>query len=712
MALIKSTAIPSGATDYELEQSLKFNDDDSAYLSRTPSSAGNRQTWTWSCWYKIGKNDGANSFLHSADDSITFGTDHKIAFACADGTTRWNTLLRDHSSWYHIIIAYDSTQSTAANRVKLYINGTQQTDDNGTYPSLNRNTTINNANAPIYISSNATPGGSLLDGYLAEINFIDGSAKTPADFGETGTYGEWKPVEYSGTYGTNGFYLPFKQDYTVEGFSTVIYPGNSVADHYIGGTGFKPDLTWLKHRNHGTAHQHNLFDSVRGAYKTIHSNSTEAEETLTDMLSSFKPDGFTLGTSDAINDSGVNYVSWNWDMGADTPTGFGCVTYKGSGSVRSVGNLGFSPDLVWIKSLDHTYGHHWTDSVRGAGKDLYSDITDAEVSNANTLQIFKPDGFQLGTDNGVNNSTKNYVAWCWDMGGTSVANTTGDINSTVMANTTYGQSIVSWDGTGSGSSPTVGHGLSSTPEFIVVKHRNATGVWAAQHKFDTTKYLQMQDVDAATTAATVFDNTAPTSSVFTINATNAVTNASGGTYVAYCFHSVAGYSKIDSFSGSGSSGHTITTGFRPALLIVKQTNAAGENWYMFDSTREPLGELDTALKLDEPAAEATSSTKKVEFTDTGFKLKSTNSALNASGSTYIYMAFAGGMDSISDYNDTGSIDSRVKANTTYGQSIVSYTGNASAGATVGHGLSSTPEMIILKDRDGTCLLYTSDAADE
>ena len=139
---------------------------------------------------------------------------------------------------------------------------------------------------------------------------------------------------FSVAYGTNGFYLPFKQDYTVEGFSTVTYRGNSVADHYIGGTGFKPSLTWLKHRNHTTAHQHNLFDVVRGTRKTLHSNSTEVEEHLTNMLSSFAPDGVTLGTSDAINDSGFNYAAWNWDMGADTPTGFGCVTWTGNGGIQ------------------------------------------------------------------------------------------------------------------------------------------------------------------------------------------------------------------------------------------------------------------------------------------------------------------------------------------------------------------------------------------
>ena len=711
---------------YTIDQSLKFEDTakngTGSYLTRTPASAGNSDLWTYSCWAKGLPAPNANSHetqillsVSGVDTNdylwLSISNDGTLDFRQWDDSSGYfwrkisTALYRDPSSWYHYVVTYDSANSTAEDRIKMYVNGERITSfGTNANPSSGQDSFVNktklHAIGRFSINGVVQTDGAL-NGYLAEVNLIDGQALTPADFGETGDYGEWKPKEYSGTYGTNGFYLPFKNDYTVEGFSTVTYKGSGGAN-YIGGVGFKPDLTWIKSRN--AANYHNLHDILRTPSMRLSSNATDAENNgsaggATPQFSSFNNDGFSLSTSNEnTNSSSYNYAAWNWDMGADTPTGFGCVTYTGSSSDLSVGGMTFSPDLVWIKRRNGVAEHFLIDSVRGNRRILNPDDTNAELDRS-YFKSFDPDGFSV--ESGVSNSNNNgdtYVAWGWDMGGTSVANTAGDINSTVMANTTYGQSIVSWTGTGSGSSPTVGHGLSSTPEFIVVKHTDAVGVWAAQHKFDTTKYLQMQDVDAATTAATVFDNTAPTSSVFTINATNAVTNQSGGDYIAYCFHSVAGYSKIDSFSGSGVSGNTITTGFRPALLIVKQTNTAGENWYMFDSTREPLGELDTAIKLDETGAEATSSTKKVEFTDTGFKLNSTNSALNASGSTYIYLAFAGGMDSISDYNTDGSIDSRVKANTTYGQSIVSYTGNGAGSATVGHGLSSAPEMMIVRSR--------------
>jgi hypothetical protein len=222
------------------------------------------------------------------------------------------------------------------------------------------------------------------------------------------------------------------------------------------------------------------------------------------------------------------------------------------------------------------------------------------------------------------------------MGGSNASNTNGTITSTVRANPTYGQSIVSWTGTGTGSSPTVGHGLSSAPEFFVVRHRNASGAWPAQHKYDTTKYFQMQDVDAAGTAATVFDNTAPTSSVFTINATNAVTNLSGGTYIAYCWHSVVGYSKIDSYSGTGSAGLAITTGFAPAFVVIKST--ALNNWYVMDSVRTDNDGRPHVLQIDNNSVETTETS--ITFTSTGFTINVTNAAMNANGTTYIYMAFA------------------------------------------------------------------------
>ena len=136
------------------------------------------------------------------------------------------------------------------------------------------------------------------------------------------------------------------------------------------------------------------------------------------------------------------YVAWNWDMGADTPTGFGCVTYKGGSS--NVSGVGFSPDLVWIKSRGSTHEHILFDTLRGATKNLTSVTTAAQWTNTDGLTAFEPDGFSLGSWNDVNSSSYEYVAWGWDMGGTTATNTTGGITSTVRANTTYGQSVVTY----------------------------------------------------------------------------------------------------------------------------------------------------------------------------------------------------------------------------------------------------------------------------
>ena len=243
---------------YELDQSLRFNDDDSAYLSWTPSSAGNRKTWTWSGWVKRG-NLGSNQSIFRVNGSgdtgrtdLWFDSSTNTLYLAGSSTYFRITsqLFRDISAWGHLTVAFDTTQSTANDRCKLYWNGTQITDfsTNNDF-SLNTDYGVNQSS----VSWDIAKGYGYLDGYLAEVNFIDGQQLTPADFGETGDYGEWKPIQYSGTYGTNGFYLPFKQDYTVEGFSTVTYSGNG-GEHYIGGVGYQPDLTWIKNRSRAYSH--------------------------------------------------------------------------------------------------------------------------------------------------------------------------------------------------------------------------------------------------------------------------------------------------------------------------------------------------------------------------------------------------------------------------------------------------------------------------
>ena len=367
-------------------------------------------------------------------------------------------------------------------------------------------------------------------------------------------------------------------------------------------------------------------------------------------------------------------------------------------AVQDISGFGFSPDLVWIKCRSDAAGNRLTDTVRGATKTLESNGTDAENTQTAGLTAFEPDGFRLGDWNNVNGSSRTFVAWGWDMGNTTATNTSGSISSQVRANPTYGQSIVTY--TGTGSNATIGHGLSSTPEVVIVKDRSNANSWQVFHTSLGNTAAAFLDLTAAadTGETSYWNNTSPTNSLVTLG-TNTKVNHSGHTYVAYAFHSVSGYSKFGSYTGNASTtGPSVTLGFRPAFLMVKKSSDTG-SWLMVDATRNPLGLTTLRINADSSNAEDSSADNNVEFTDTGFQIKTSSGGWNASGQSFIYMAFAGGMDSISDYNTDGSIDSRVKANTTYGQSIVSYEGNFTAGATVGHGLSSAPEMIIIKNRE-------------
>ena len=203
-------------TGYDIPYSARFNDDDSAYLSRTPSTAGNRKTWTWSGWVKRGNINTSFQILFGAEINpnttmyIGLHSDNNLRFQ--DGSTTFfdtSALLRDTSAWYNIIVAFDTTQATASDRVKVYINGVEITSfSSSTNPSLNTDYTINNSVA--HTVGRWTPTDLFqFDGYLAEVHFIDGQALTPSDFGETGDYGEWKAKKYTGTYSGNSFYLPF-----------------------------------------------------------------------------------------------------------------------------------------------------------------------------------------------------------------------------------------------------------------------------------------------------------------------------------------------------------------------------------------------------------------------------------------------------------------------------------------------------------------------
>ena len=504
---------------------------------------------------------------------------------------------------------------------------------------------------------------------------------------------------------------------------------------------------------------------------------------------------------------------------------FNTVTYTGDGTTNNpITSVGFQPDLVWIKNRDYSGGisHQIFDSVRGdtagSGGSLSSNNANAEYFDGTKgVKSFNLDGFTL--DGGVNGQYgvngapggtygSEYVAWNFKAGGAAVTNTDGTITSQVSANTEAGFSVVSY--TGNGTQPsTIGHGLDSAPKIVINKCRSLGGTNWHVYSSDlgATSALVLNDTAAAYTGVGEWGSE-PSSSVLYVNNTN--TNFSGRTYISYCFAEVEGFSNFGSYVGTGASGNTIVTGFEPAFVMIKRTDAAA-SWYMIDNKRSPENVRDRVLFANLSNAEQQGQSAyyyPMNFLENGFELtQAVSDGYNANGGKYIYMAFAadpttiepsledsfntvlytgnGGTQSVtgvgfepsmvwsksrsaSGYwhviadavrgggntlasnetaaertggritsfdndgftvnvtpdvsanangvtyvawnwkgaelpaiNSNGSIKSVVSANPAAGFSIVSYTGNSTDNATVGHGLSDAPSIVIVKARSAT-----------
>ena len=315
---------------------------------------------------------------------------------------------------------------------------------------------------------------------------------------------------------------------------------------------------------------------------------------------------------------------------------FNTLLYTGTGSTNAVTGVGFTPDMIWGKNRGQTYNHQINDTVRGVNKQLAPNNTNAEETNTGELTAFGSDGFTLGTGGTLNGSGDNIVAWNWRAGGSGSSNTDGSITSTVSASTTSGFSIVTY--TGTGSNATVGHGLNSTPELIFTKRTNNTQQWFTYTSTTGSgKALFLDSTSAESTQATAY-NSAPTSTVINYGTDNAV-NGSSDTYVAYCFHSVKGFSRVGSYIGNGSTDGTfVYLGFKPAFVLIKGSSNT-ENWHMYDNKRDTFNPTDQALQPSSNAAEFTE-TNVLDFLSNGFKLGISGGGHNGSGISYIFMAFA------------------------------------------------------------------------
>ena len=315
---------------------------------------------------------------------------------------------------------------------------------------------------------------------------------------------------------------------------------------------------------------------------------------------------------------------------------FKTVTYTGdSSSSRDITGVGFQPDLVWIKNRSASGGHWITDSIRGAGKGLMSQSTLSETTSLPELMSsFNSDGFTVGysANNTTNFLSYNYVAWCFNAGGVEETNTDGDHDSTVRANNDLGFSIVETINTS--GEITFGHGLDTAPEMIINKATSANYNWLVYHKdIGTGKYIKLNSTDIPTTNAGSF------SSVSSTTITDNISNDAQD-YINYCFASKTGVSKVGTYTGTGTSGNVIPTGFEPAFVMIKNIDDTG-SWLILDNVRDTDGVLNEHLYANLTNAEATAATATITPTINGFTIGNSNSIhLNRSGDDFIYYAIA------------------------------------------------------------------------
>ena len=741
---------------YQISRSVRLRSSAGGFFNRTPASSGNRKTFTWSGWVKRGVLASGDhpiiSALTDANNRMFFFWDASdvLRFFFAVGGTTYeaytSAVYRDPSAYYHFVIACDTTQATASNRLKVFVNNVQLTL-NGTFVPQNTDTQWNNSVAH-YLGKKDT-SGVYFDGLHTEQNNIDGQALTPSSFGEYNAItGVWQPKKYGGTYGTNGFYLNFSdpsaataaaigKDYSGNGnnwtpnnisvtagatydsmldvptmwadggngrgnyavLNAVIPWGATVGATLTEGNSKLTSTSGAGARGFGTmgmtsgkwyweaqwtaGANPNLGSGIVkepislveligydanswGYYCTSGGYGIWNNGTRTAVGSAFTANSDILGVAfDA--DAGSLYFYKNGTLigagasftgltgttfypaisaNASTsvinfgqrpfaytpPTGFKALntqnlpdstikkgnkyfdatTYTGTGSAQSIVNSGaMQPDLVWIKNRNNTDFHRLTDSVRGAALSLRSDATTAEQTT-NSITSFNSNGFSVGTEN---TSTYTYVGWQWKKGATQ------------------GFDIVTY--TGTGVARTVAHSLGVAPKMYIVKQRSGVSNWETYHtSLGSGYYVVLDGTNAKINSTVVWNNTAPTSTVFSLGTGG--NNTSGQTYVAYLFAEVAGYSKFGSYTGNGSAdGPFVYCGFRPRFVLIKRSDAGAENWWILDTSRDPYNTLGNALFPNNSGAESAGYT--FDFLSNGFKLRT---YINTSGGTYIYAAFA------------------------------------------------------------------------
>jgi hypothetical protein len=596
----------NGASTYNLTKSLRFRSSASAYLNRTPASSGNRRTWTFSTWVKRGTFANYEAFFGGVkssgrDDAIRFSESagsNQLYILFDEGATGLTTtqLFRDPSAWYHIIVAVDTTQATASNRVKLYVNGSQVTAfATASYPAQNYDCGINNSSLQ---TIGKRPNGDYFDGYQTEINFIDGQQLTPSSFGSTNALtGVWQPAKYTGTYGTNGFYLKFTDttSTTTLGYDFSGNSNNWTTNNLSLTAGSTYDsMTDVPTLTSATTANYCVFNPLdKGS-----TNFTFSNGNLT--ISGASASSATRATM------AVSSGKWYWEA---TPTAIG----NGLG-------VGFAGD---------------------------SSRFNPATWNAGTYVIYQSDG-----NKHINGSASAYGA----------TYTTSDV---------IGVALDMDAGTITFYKNNTSQGTAST---------GLTGVYLPV--FSQTSGATTGTINANFGAGSGFTYTPPTGFV-ALNTFNLPTSTI-----------VKGNTVMDAttYTGTGSAQSITNAGaFKPDLVWIKGRSAATDH-KLTDSVRGTT----KSLQSNDNGSEGTDTQGLTAFNTNGFTV-GTSTNYNNLSATYVGWNWQAGQGSSSS-NTSGSITSTVSVNATAGFSIATYTGNGTAGATVGHGLGVAPSMMIIKSR--------------
>ena len=618
----------NGPSGYNLTNSLRFRGSASAYLSRTPASAGNRTTWTWSGWVKRGTLSTASSQTifgcstggSSPNFQCRFATQDTFDIYDNSGSIQWRLtttqVFRDPSAWYHIVVAFDSTQATSSNRVKIYVNGTQITAfGTATYPTQNYNSYWNSTLA----AGIGLSVGDQFDGYLTEVNFIDGQALTPSSFGSTNsTTGVWQPAKYTGTYGTNGFYLKFSNIALTSGSNTGLGQDFSGNGNYwntnnisvTSGTTYDamtdvPTLTSTTTANYCV-----LNPLQAGSYVT----ASNGNLTLTGNTST----NSAIATASFSFTSGKYYYEYTQGTALSETCGFALTPVTGSlidGEVFAANNA---------------FG------ARAAGTTFGTSKIASSLTSWTSGDIV---GIAIDADNGAAYWSKNGV---WQTSGvpTSGASKTG--------------AVAGWTPTASSI---------VTPFF-----------GAYNGGFINANFGQRP-----------FAYTAP-SGYLPLNTYNLPTSTivQGNKYMDATLYTGTGVSLPITNAG----------GFKPDLVWMKSRSNA-----TFNDLTDSVRGVTKVLYSNDTRVEDTISDNLTSFDTNGFTIaaNSTFNTINVSPRTYVAWQWQAGQGT-NTTNTSGSITSTVSVNASAGFSIVTYTGNGSAGATIGHGLGVVPAMTIIKER--------------